>query len=145
MHKSWNQLLKALFNLNKSCNVLKTSDFIHVNHSALFKAKDFLVPKHIVIQNMRWLYKMGLRACCCKLQLKKSDSCLKHNPNKGHCILVSFGKRQSKPGPQIEQTPSPTQMLTKPRIYSGDVTLFLTLTLQQLGVDEQFQSQQQPH
>lgn len=36
-------------------------------------------------------------------------------------------------------------MLTKPRIYSGDVTLFLTLTLQQLGVDEQLQSQQQPH
>lgn len=36
-------------------------------------------------------------------------------------------------------------MLTKPRIYLGDVAPFRTLTLQQLGVDEQFQSQQQPH
>lgn len=36
-------------------------------------------------------------------------------------------------------------MLTKPRIYSGGVTRVLTLTLQQLGVDEQLQRQQQPH
>lgn len=71
MHKSWNQLLKALFSINKSCNVHKRSDFIHANHSAFFKDKDFLVPKHTVIPNMRCVYQMGLRASCPQITVKE--------------------------------------------------------------------------
>lgn len=41
--------------------VLKMSDLIHVNHSALFKDEDVLVPKHIMIPNLRRLYKKWVK------------------------------------------------------------------------------------